>query len=77
MYKNIVRKNQSVPLNRERKVKYVSKEELSGGTVDWPPKLQTTYQLGCAILAECRQLDTHKRNFSFYVVKIYQNLLVT
>ena len=34
------------------------------------------YQLGWAILAECRQLDTHKRNFHFMYWKFSQLYLL-
>ena len=42
------------------------KGEWIGETVDWPQK-NPDYQLGWAILAERRQLGTHKCKFWFYM----------
>ena len=42
--------------------KVLCKEEPSGGSVDCPSKLQTRdYQLGWAVLAAIRLLDTYKK----------------
>ena len=46
----------------------IDKEEWNGGTVDWPPNIQTTNLVG-PFLAEFRQLDTHKCNFHFTYLK--------
>ena len=46
------------------------KEDKSGRTVVWPPKIQITY------LAECRQLYTHKLNFHFMQWKLSQPYLL-
>ena len=48
-----------------------TKEERSGGTVDWPPQTPD-YQIDCTIARQ-----THKRNFYFMYVKILPTLPVT
>ena len=45
-------------------------EERSEETVDWPPPQTPDYQLGWAVLAASKLLDTLKRIFLFFVVKI-------
>ena len=51
------------------------KEELSGGTVDWPPKPKILdYQLGWAVLAARRLLDTLKQNFEFSQPTLLHNI---
>ena len=47
------------------------KEERSGGTVDWPPKLPTTNLVGLFML-----LDTLKRNFPFMQWNFSQPTLI-
>ena len=47
-----------------------SKEEWSGGTVDWPPKIQTTNLVGTFVW------DNHERDFQFMQWKFSQSYLL-